>query len=119
MERIDVEEKGGAVVVRVAGELGLANIKAFENVFKKYLNSKIAVIALDLREMPFLDSFGISRLVKISRAFAGHADFVLINMNDVIYQTFRMSTFDKFFTIMTEDEFNRKYYSRDMYAGDN
>lgn len=117
MERFEVDEKGNVVIVRIAGELTLTDIKEFDGIFNKYLKSKFEVIALDLYEMPFLDSFGISRLVKISRAFTGIADFVLINMNDNIYQTFKMSTFDKIFTIMTEKEFRYKYFPLDMNAG--
>ena len=49
-------------------------------------------------------------MVKISRAVIdGGRDFILINMNSNIQQIFRMTTFDKVFKIMPEEEFIAKY----------
>lgn len=107
----NVEEKNNTVIVSMNGELSLNSIEEFDDAFKKYLNSSPTVVALDLEHVPYLNSFGISRIIKISRAFADKGiEFVLINMNENIYQIFRMSTFDKIFNILTLEEFNRKYF---------
>jgi len=107
---IAVEERDQAVIVKVAGELTLYNIKEFEKAFKKYSGPDTRVVALDLGGVVFLDSFGISRIVKISRSFTGKADFVLLNVNEDILEVFRMATFDRIFTIMSEWDFTNKYF---------
>jgi anti-sigma B factor antagonist len=123
MITIDVERKDKAVIVSMTGELSLGDVEKFENAFKQHLNSKLDVIALDLKQVQYLNSFGMSRILKISRAFSGSdTEFVLLNMNDNIYQIFRMSTFDKIFKIFTGEEFKIKYlpahtYDEDMYSG--
>lgn len=114
MLQIEVEEKDSAVVVSIAGELTLKGIEDFERAFEKYLENKPDVIALDLKHLPYLDSFGISRIIKVSRMIiAAGIDFVMINMNENIHNIFRMSTFDRLFNIMTGEEFEREYFPQD------
>jgi anti-anti-sigma factor len=106
---IIVEDKKNAIIVKIAGELTLYNMREFDNVFAGYSTSEIRVIALDLGGMVFIDSFGISRIVKISRSFTGKADFILLNVHDDILDVFRMAAFDRIFNIMSEAEFREKY----------
>jgi anti-sigma B factor antagonist len=117
MLKITVEESDKTVIFVIEGKLTLISMKEFENLFNKYINSDMTVVALDLKNMPYMDSFGISRFVKIGRAFrGGSTEFVLINMNDHIQQIFRMSTFDRIFKIMTSDEFKDKYFQTNKTA---
>ncbi len=112
MLQIDVDDRGSGVVVKAAGELSLIEIPSFEQTFKRYHESKLDVVALDLSEMPFIDSFGISRIIKLSRKFTeSGTDFVLIELNDKIQEVFRMGTLDRFFSIMKKGEFDKKYFS--------
>lgn len=114
MMRIETEELDQAVIVHIFGELSMNDIEKFENAFKELLNSKPVVIGLDLKNVPYVDSFGISRMVKISRAVIELGiDFVLINMNENVLQVFRMTTFDKIFRILTRKEFNNIYSHAD------
>lgn len=117
MLKITVEESDKAVIIVIEGKLTLSSMKEFEHVFNKYINSEMTVVALDLKNMPYIDSFGISRFVKIGRAFmGGSTEFVLINMNEHIQQIFSMSTFDRIFRIMTIDEFKNKYFQTNKTA---
>ncbi len=111
MIKIDVEERENTVTITISGELSLGDIDEFDHTFKKYINSNLDVIALDLKYIPHLDSFGLSRIIKISRVFGGSGtEFVLMNMNEDIHRTFKITTFDKLFKIMTQNEFDRTYF---------
>lgn len=111
MLEIEIEERDNTVVICITGVLSMGTVDEFDHAFKKFVNSKLDAVALDLRNMAFLDSFGMNRIIKVSRLFAGSGTgFVLINMNDAIRNTFAITTFDKLFTIMSGDEFNRKYF---------
>jgi len=110
MPDIIVEENGDVVVIILSGEITMLTVKDIDHVCKKYLNSNLKVLALDLRSVQFIDSYGISRIIKILRAFTiAGAEFVLINMNDNIRLVFKIATFDKMFTIMTKEEFSNTY----------
>ena len=109
--KIEVEERGSTVIISYDGDLSLKNIDEFDHSFKRYVNSGLDVIALDLKYIEHLDSFGLSRIIKVSRAFAGSTtEFIIINMNQDIHRIFKITTFDKFFKIMTMKEFSKKYF---------
>ena len=115
MLQIDIEEKDKVAVISLAGDLSLHSIEGFERTFKKYPGSDFDVIGLDLKNLPYVDSFGISRILKISRILlADGKDFVLINMNENIHQIFKMSTFDRLFKIMNGDEFEIEYLTSEV-----
>lgn len=118
MITIDVEEINKVVIVSMTGELSPGDVEKFEDTFKQYYNSKLDVIALNLKNVHYVDSFGLSRILKISRSFTeNNTEFVLTNMNDNIHQIFRMATFDKIFKILSGEEFNRKYLPVNMDSG--
>jgi len=115
MLQIDIEEKDKVAVISLSGDLSLHSIEGFEKTFKKYPGSGFDVIGLDLKNLPYIDSFGISRILKISRILlADGKDFVLVDMNDNIHQIFKMSTFDRLFKIMTGEEFEMEYLSNEI-----
>jgi len=111
MLKINFEEHENGVIVIMDGELSFSFIKEFEKIFDKYYTSKYGVVALDLKNVPYLDSFGISRIVKVSREFKSRSiDFVLINVNENIHQILRMATFDKILNIMSKDFLLDRYF---------
>jgi len=111
MTEISVEQKNSIVIISISGEITMSTVNDLDNECKRFLNSDIKVMALDLKYVQFVDSFGISRIIKISKAFIGkEIEFVLINMNDNINQIFKIATFDKLFTIMTTAEFLISYH---------
>lgn len=111
MLEINIEEHKNGVIVILNGELSFSFVKEFEKVFDNYYNSKHAVVAIDLKNVPYLDSFGISRIVKVSREFKRRSiDFVLISVNENIHQILRMATFDKILNIMSKDSFKDRYF---------
>jgi len=113
MAEISIEESGNSVIIRIAGEITMTTAADIDNACRKYIGTGLKAAALDLRSVLFIDSFGISRVIKLSKLFdAKGTDFVLINMNDNISQIFKIATFDKLFTIMTNDEFKNKYLNQ-------
>lgn len=88
----------------------MITVNEIDNVCRQYLNSDIDVLAFDMRNVQFIDSFGISRVIKQSKMFSSqNIEFVLVNLNDNIKQIFKIATFDKLFNIMSKDEFNIKH----------
>ena len=66
--RVDVRNDAGAAVIAVAGELDLATSPDFEAELLGALHGGAGVVILDLRELDFMDSTGLSVLVKAHRA---------------------------------------------------
>jgi len=110
MADLSIEEKEDVVIISITDEITMTTVNDIELACKKYVNSKLTVLALDLNNVQFIDSFGISRIIKLSKSFIGTGtEFILINMNDNIHQIFKIATFDRLFTILTKSEFMEKY----------
>lgn len=110
MPVINIEEQNNVVIIYISGEITMLTVNEIDNACKQYLNSNIKVLAFDMKNVQFIDSFGISRVIKQSKMFSSFGvEFVLINLNENIMQIFKIATFDKLFNIMTKNEFNSQY----------
>lgn len=120
MIQIDISERDNVVTVSITGEISSLTAKEFDSAFQEYNIAECKVLALDLKKLPYLDSFGISRLVKLSQLMKEkNVEFILINLNDHIRQIFHMGTFDRLFNIMTGDEFEAAYFPAESPAINN
>lgn len=68
--RVDVYDEQGATVITIAGELDLASSPELEEQLELVFNSgaHAGPVVLDLRKLAFMDSTGLSVLVKAHRA---------------------------------------------------
>ena len=61
---MDVKSEGAASIMRLSGELDLASSPALERELDRALQPATHQIILDLRELEFMDSTGLSVVVK-------------------------------------------------------
>jgi anti-sigma B factor antagonist len=62
--RVEVLNEGRASVISVSGELDLASSAALDEALTRATESDAEQLVLDLRELEFMDSTGLSTLVK-------------------------------------------------------
>ena len=62
--RVDVSNDGRASVITVSGELDLASSAALDEQLARVASSGVDQVVVDLRELEFMDSTGLSTLVK-------------------------------------------------------
>lgn len=65
--RIEVSRQGEARVLRLIGELDLSGVELFEKTLEAELNAEGGILALDLRDLTFMDSSGLRALVMADR----------------------------------------------------
>ena len=68
--RVQARTDGTAVVIGVSGELDLASAPALETELETAAASGASVLVLDLRELQFMDSTGLSVIVKAHQRLA-------------------------------------------------
>jgi anti-anti-sigma factor len=68
--RVDVRNEGRAAVIVVSGELDLASSPELEQVIEGMSESATELLVIDLRELDFMDSTGLSIIVKAHQRFA-------------------------------------------------
>lgn len=62
--RVEVRTEGRATVIAVGGELDLASAPALAAELERATQSESELLVLDLRELEFMDSTGLSVIVK-------------------------------------------------------
>jgi len=62
--RVEVQSNGRAAVISVSGELDLASSAGLDEELQRLIESDVEQVILDLRELEFMDSTGLSTLVK-------------------------------------------------------
>lgn len=62
--RVDVRHEEGGTVIAVSGELDLASSPALEKRLDEVFGSDAELVILDLRELEFMDSTGLSVLIR-------------------------------------------------------
>jgi anti-sigma B factor antagonist len=78
--RVQVANKGEAAVVTISGELDLASSPALEEELERVAASNASLVIVDLRELEFMDSTGLSVLVRAhQRAAESSQRFGLVN----------------------------------------
>jgi anti-sigma B factor antagonist len=78
--RVEVTNKGDVALISVSGELDLASSPALEEQLERVASSDASLVVVDLRELEFMDSTGLSVLVRAhQRAAEGTQRFGLIN----------------------------------------
>jgi anti-sigma B factor antagonist len=62
--RVEIHSEGRSTVVELTGELDLASSAALEEELIRVIESDVDQVIVDLRELEFMDSTGLSTLVK-------------------------------------------------------
>jgi len=97
------ELDAGAVRIALRGELDLAHAYTFDEELRRVEGSGPPCIVIDLRELTFLDSTGLARLLAARKRArrAGHR-LVLVRGNPTVQRLFALSAIDEVFEIVNE-----------------
>jgi len=97
------ELDGGAVRIALRGELDLAHAYTFDEELRRVEASRPPCVVLDLRELQFLDSCGLARLLAARRRArkAGHR-LLLVKGPPTIQKLFALSAVDEAFEMVSE-----------------
>lgn len=97
------ELDAGAVRIALRGELDLAHAYTFDEELRRVEESRPSCVVLDLRQLNFLDSCGLSRLLAARRRArrAGHR-LVLVRGPVAVQRLFALSAVDEAFEMVSE-----------------
>ena len=108
--KVEIQEFGNIIVLVVSGDVHIGNTGQLEEVWDEQLLKKPRVIAIQGRDITFMDSSAIGTLVKFLNQ-AARIDLVLnfIDLNPSLLKIFVAAKLDKIFTLMSQEEFSSKY----------
>ena len=101
---LTIEElEPGAIRIALRGELDLAHAYTFDEELRRVEESRPSCVVLDLRELSFLDSCGLARLLAARRRARrlGHR-LVLVRGPKAIQRLFALSAVDEAFELVND-----------------
>ena len=75
-------------VIKLSGNFEMLNIKQFQKIMDKYIETGIKNIIIDLKELIYMDSSAIGISLYYSKKFKENGKFYLINVPNSIYELF-------------------------------
>ncbi|MCB1174508.1 MAG: STAS domain-containing protein [Leptospiraceae bacterium] len=102
------------LLIQITGKFDLEQAEYFQEQYKLLTQSSPGVVCLDMQKVQFIDSSGLGALIKAlnsTRGFGG--ELILVGLNAVILNVFRLAKLDNFFKLLSEAEFQRKYPAND------
>ena len=97
--------KDDVVKIALRGELDLEHAYTFDEELKRVEETKVRCICLDLRELTFLDSCGLARLVAARRrAMKAGRRLVLVRGPAAVQRVFQLTAVDEAFEIVNAPE---------------
>src|SRR4051795_12905931 len=101
---LTIEELGsGGVRIALRGELDLAHAYAFDEELRRVEETRPPCIVLDLRELTFMDSCGLARVLAARRRArrAGHR-LLLVRGPAAVQRLFALSAVDEAFEMVSD-----------------
>jgi anti-sigma B factor antagonist len=107
---LNVEQKGKVTFVHIKGEFHIGNVNKFEEVWHSLIENKPEVIAMNCKELEYIDSSAIGTLVKfLNNAMSKKIKLVFYDLNTAIQNIFKTARLDNFFTITTKEKLEKDY----------
>jgi len=95
-----------AVMVSLRDTFDTMEISRFERIVHENAQDGVKVLALDVADLSFMDSSAISCLVRTHNALKKHGtEMVIVDIQHDILNIFKLAYLDRFFTIITRNEF--------------
>jgi anti-sigma B factor antagonist len=104
---LEIEQRNGAVHLRLTGELDLATSRAFESALARLEADRPPVAIIDLSGLGFIDSTGLSAVMRASqRADDRGGRLAIVRGPAAVHRVFEMTGLDRSLEILgaPEDE---------------
>ncbi len=111
--QIDVHKEGPLLILTLNGRYDISKIHNFETIYRQNLEDNPKIIALNLRDLKYIDSSGIGSLVRcMNLALKNNIEFICYDINENVESIFKIAKLDQFISILTHDEFIQKYIKK-------
>ena len=107
---LNVEEKKSTIIVHIKGEFHIGNVNKFEELWHKKKKKSPELIAIDCKELEYIDSSAIGTLVKfLNNTMSKKIKLVFFDLNNSIQNIFKTARLDNFFTITTREKLENDF----------
>lgn len=102
---VSIDTTPGATIIRPKGDVDLSTSKELQHALKEAIGAKPAKLAVDLGDVPYMDSSGVATLVEAMQLSRKQdAPLVLFAMQDKVRSIFEIARLDRVFTIVASED---------------
>lgn len=113
MISISCKNEGDVSIITINGEFYIESIDYAEKVWNEQLARKPKTIAIDCKNIKFIDSSAIGILVKfLNTAMKMKIELVFFDLSDTIMNVFKTAKLSNFFKILTRTQFEMEYLEK-------
>ena len=110
MIKIEFEKRGSLVIFQISGHLSIETAGDVEIAWKDQLNNNPEIIAFDLNGLEFIDSMGISHLIRMTNnSKLRNVELILFDLSEPIIKILESAGIDKYLIVMTKEKFESDY----------
>lgn len=107
---LKLSKLGDVKIIEIQGKFDIESTEEFENLFQKQIESNPGTIAIDMNKLEYIDSSGIGTLIKSLNTIKNQkGTLILVGLNNMILNVFKLAKLDMFFQIMSNDDFKAKF----------
>ncbi|MEW6527370.1 MAG: STAS domain-containing protein [Spirochaetota bacterium] len=111
--QIDIHKEGPLLIFTLNGRYDISEVHNFETVYRHHIEDNPKIIALNLRDLKYIDSSGIGSLVRcMNLALKSNIEFICYDINENVESIFKIAKLDQFISILTQEEFIKKYIKK-------
>ena len=111
MININIEEREVVIILHVFGNLSMDTADTVEISWRDQLAKKPEAIALNFNGLEFIDSIGISCLIRLTKnAVLKNVELIFYDLSEPIETLFKTARINKYFNIMTKEDFESYYF---------
>ena len=112
MMKTTAEAKEKTAILFLEGKYDISEIIKFEGIFKETIKGMPERIALNLKNLIYIDSSGIGSIIRcMNFASRDNIAFICYDLSDPIFSVFQMAKLDQYIQIMTLEEFESSFSS--------
>lgn len=111
---LKLSKQGSVRVIEIYGKFDIESTEEFETLFQKQMETNPSLLAIDMNKLEYIDSSGIGTLIKSLNTIKNKkGTLILVGLNSMILNVFKLAKLDMFFQIMPNDDFRAKFSDND------
>jgi len=112
MVDVKIDKHKNITIFSINGEFYIESVEYAEKIWDKIVSENPRVIAINCSKIEYIDSSAIGILVKFRNiALEQGIELIFFDVSEAVKSIFETARLNKFFTILTNEEFNHKYLS--------
>ncbi len=107
---INIEKLRNITCVNINGALYIATMPYFESMWAEIMKDEPDVVAINCAAVELVDSTALGVLAHYLKTLdSQNRKLIFYDLSDAVINIFRLTKLDKFFNVMTKDEFEMMY----------